>query len=107
MSFQTDIQSLESWKKEIMEVPGTLQVVECYQSWCGPCKAIQTTFKRIYFDAGDRPLKFFTVNVDKVPGFEEYRGHCQPCFLFYKDGQVLEKVVGVQAGAMTRLIASL
>ncbi len=36
-------------------------VVELYQSWCGPCKAIISTFKRIYFDAGDRPLKFFTV----------------------------------------------
>lgn len=37
-------------------------VVECYQGWCGPCKAIQGTFKRIYFDAGDKPLKFFTVS---------------------------------------------
>lgn len=36
------------------------QIVELYPDWCGPCKAIQSTFRRIYFDAGDRPLKFFT-----------------------------------------------
>ena len=36
-------------------------VVELYPGWCGPSKAIQSTFRRIYFDAGDRPLKFFTV----------------------------------------------
>lgn len=36
-------------------------VVELYQSWCGPSKAVQGTLKRIYFDLTDRPLKFFTV----------------------------------------------
>ena len=37
-------------------------VVECYQDWCGPCKAIFNTFKRLYFELGDRPLKFYTVS---------------------------------------------
>ena len=49
-------------------------VVECYQTWCGPCKAIQGTFKRIYFDAGDKPLKFFTVRLRGMHA----QGHCSP-----------------------------
>ena len=61
MSFQTDIKDADAFAREVTQVPGTLQVCECYQSWAGPCKAIQGTFKRIYFDAGDKPLKFFTV----------------------------------------------
>lgn len=36
-------------------------VVELYQGWSGPCKAIASTFKRLYFDFSDRPLKFYTV----------------------------------------------
>ena len=32
-------------------------VIDCYRQWCGPCKAVVSTFKRIYFDLGDRPLK--------------------------------------------------
>lgn len=95
-------------------------MIEVYSSWAGPCKAIQSTLKRIYFDAGDRPLKMFTVcgacsclgcrplcidgstgamlttvktftlrvlrqlDAEKVAGFEEYRGKCQPVYLFYK-----------------------
>eukprot|EP00955_Chlamydomonas_euryale_P116564 366426-Chlamydomonas_euryale.AAC.28 len=80
-------------------------VVELYQPWAGPCKAILNTFKRIYFDAGDKPLKFFTVcgmgaaarphvgrevDVEAVgEPFTEYKGKCQPVFLFYKVGMAL------------------
>ena len=84
MSFQTDIKDSDAFAREVTQVGGTLQVCECYQTWAGPCKAIQGTFKRIYFDAGDKPLKFFTLDVEKISGFEEYRGKCQPVFLFYK-----------------------
>lgn len=37
-------------------------VVEVFQSWCGPCKAVQSTFKKLYFDLNDRPLKFYSVS---------------------------------------------
>ena len=62
MAFQIDITNADTWRREVLEVPGTLQVIELYQTWCGPCKAIQSTFKRVYFDAGDKPLKFYTVS---------------------------------------------
>eukprot|EP00877_Chromochloris_zofingiensis_P013849 jgi/Chrzof1/8718/Cz03g21230.t1 len=107
MSFQVDITSTEAWKAEVVGTPGVLQVVEVYQGWCGPCKAIASTFKRLYFEMSDRPLKFYTVNADKVQGLEKYRGCCQPQFLFYKDGKVLDSVVGVQAPPLTKLITSL
>ncbi len=37
---------------------------------CAPIpllQAIISTFKRIYFDAGDKPLKFFTVGATAQP----------------------------------------
>lgn len=54
----------------VVPSPGTLiatpaaclAVVEVYQSWCGPCKAVQSTFKRLYFEFTDRPLKFYSVS---------------------------------------------
>ena len=39
----------------------TSAVIEVYQGWCGPCKAIQSTFKKLFFDLNDRPIKFYTV----------------------------------------------
>ena len=84
MNFATDLTTDEQWKLEIDASTGTVQgclfnllrgclqqrlgvkggcyaVIEVYQDWCGPCKAIVGTFRRLCFDLGDRPLKFFTV----------------------------------------------
>mmetsp|Transcript_10338 Transcript_10338/g.17974 ORF Transcript_10338/g.17974 Transcript_10338/m.17974 type:complete len:111 (-) Transcript_10338:502-834(-) len=104
MAFQQDIKSSDAFRREVLDQPNICQVVEVYGSWCGPCKAIVSVFKRIYFDAGDRPLKFFTVSQD-VPEMAEYKGHCQPLFLFYKDGQVVDKVTGVVSSVLEQKIA--
>ncbi|KAG1666919.1 hypothetical protein FOA52_005979 [Chlamydomonas sp. UWO 241] len=108
MAFQVDIKSAADFQKEVLDTPGQLQIVELYQPWAGPSKAIFSTFKRIYFDAGDKPLKFFTVGVEAVgERAAQYKGQCQPVFLFYKNGAFVEKVVGVQAPLLSKLIASL
>lgn len=72
-----DLTDDQGWTEEILNTPGITQgyfiihlsyntplnntVIECYQNWCGPCKAITSTFKKLYFDLGDKPLKFYTV----------------------------------------------
>jgi hypothetical protein len=61
MAFQTDIKSTEQYKHEVLGTPGTLQVLECYNEWAGPCKPIQATLKALYFSLSDRPLKFYNV----------------------------------------------
>jgi hypothetical protein len=61
MAFQTAIRSTEQYKHEVLGTPGTLQVLECYSDWAGPCKPIQATLKALYFSLSDRPLKFYTV----------------------------------------------
>ncbi|KAK9806893.1 hypothetical protein WJX72_006603 [[Myrmecia] bisecta] len=107
MSFQIDIADDETWKKELTGSPGTVQVVEVYQGWCGPCKAIVANFKRLYFDLGDRPLKFYTANCQKVEALKQYQGHCMPVFLFYKDNKLQQKVEGVQAPVLARHVEQL
>ena len=41
-------------------------VVEAYQDWCGPCKPVSSTLKKLFFDAGDAPLKFYKVALLKT-----------------------------------------
>ncbi|WIA40133.1 hypothetical protein OEZ86_013534 [Tetradesmus obliquus] len=107
MSFETDVKSTEQYRHEVLGTPGTLQVLECYNDWAGPCKPIQATLKALYFSLSDRPLKFYTVNVDKVHGFEQYRGKCQPVFLLQKDGIVQQTVTGVQGPPLVQLITNM
>ena len=87
MAFQVILPNEEAWTKEIASsqtgvvqgvivtlngdgllVTDSLQsqwlccaVVEVYQDWCGPCKAVITTLKKQFFELGERPLKFYTV----------------------------------------------
>ena len=89
MAFQVNLPNEEAWTKEIASsetgvvqgvvvtlkgdgllVMDSLQsqwlgcaVVEVYQDWCGPCKAVITTLKKQFFELGERPLKFYTVRV--------------------------------------------
>eukprot|EP00899_Mesostigma_viride_P002908 jgi/Mesvir1/12618/Mv09317-RA.1 len=82
-NIQIAITSDEMWDSEIRKTTGFLQVIDVHQAWCGPCKAIQATFRRIFFDNNDRPLKFYTAESDKLAALEPYRGKCEPLFLIY------------------------
>mmetsp|Transcript_40362 Transcript_40362/g.67643 ORF Transcript_40362/g.67643 Transcript_40362/m.67643 type:complete len:134 (-) Transcript_40362:434-835(-) len=116
-AFQTMLTNDEEWALEIGKpavedgeeagesgVPGYLQVIDCHAGWCGSCKAIKSTFRKIFFDYGDRPIKFYTANVDKIGCLEKYRGSCQPTFVFYQDNQQLQVVQGVDAPSLISLI---
>ena len=58
--------------------PSPPAVVDVHQTWAGPCKAIQSTFKRIFFDHGDKPMKFYTADASKVTALNEHVGTCEP-----------------------------
>ncbi len=46
----------------VVILDAAVAVVEVYQSWCGPCKAVASILKKLYFDMSDKPLKFYTVS---------------------------------------------
>lgn len=75
-----------------------------HQTWAGPCKAIQSTFKRIFFDHGDKPMKFYTADASKVTALNEHVGTCEPKFIFFRDGQQVATVKGVDAPGLTAVI---
>uniref|UniRef100_A0A670JC35 Thioredoxin domain-containing protein n=1 Tax=Podarcis muralis TaxID=64176 RepID=A0A670JC35_PODMU len=58
-------------------------VVDVYQGWCGPCKAVVNLFRKIRNEFGDDLLRFAVAEVDSVDALEKYRGKCEPTFLFY------------------------
>lgn len=51
------------------------EVVDVYQEWCGPCKALLSTFKRVKNEIGDDLLRFATVWQMPVLGIAVYSVH--------------------------------
>jgi len=62
--------------------------------WCGPCKRMEPTVEKL--ESEFRDASFFAVDVDDVPAIaQKYKIRTLPTFLVLKDGQEVNRVVGV------------
>eukprot|EP00892_Ulva_mutabilis_P008242 jgi/Ulvmu1/5790/UM025_0044.1 len=101
------MESDEQLEQQLSE-PG-LKVVELYSQWCGPCKSILPTFKRIRLDKDDEALlKFLTVcadNCELLPEALAHRGNSEPVFHLFRNGVCKEEHIVL--GANTPLLSTL
>lgn len=71
-----------------------LFVVDFYASWCGPCKVIGPILEELATDFKDRAI-IKKVNVDEQRELSgEYEIRSIPTILFFKNGEMVEKLVG-------------
>ncbi|KAL9248588.1 Thioredoxin H-type 1-like protein [Drosera capensis] len=91
------VHTVEQWKDlfEKGKESKKLVVVDFTASWCGPCRAIAPILADI---AKKTPhVIFLKVDVDELGEIaEEYDIEAMPTFLFIKDGEVKDKVVGAK-----------
>ena len=67
--------------------------MDFYATWCGPCKVISPKFEA--FSKQYTTLKFVQVDVDAIPDISEEAGiRAMPTFQVYKDGKMVDEVVG-------------
>ncbi|KAM9851198.1 thioredoxin domain-containing protein 6 [Aulostomus maculatus] len=101
-SLQTSVTSQEQWE-EILATKG-LTVVDVYQHWCGPCRAVVSLLRKIKNELGDDLLHFATAEADSIDVLEKYRGKCEPTFLFYGGGELVAVLRGANAPLLQKLI---
>mmetsp|Transcript_18564 Transcript_18564/g.42728 ORF Transcript_18564/g.42728 Transcript_18564/m.42728 type:complete len:138 (+) Transcript_18564:136-549(+) len=103
----TPITSEEEWAKVCGEAAekDCLFFVEVYAAWCGPSDAILSTFRKLRFDYDGRKIKFMQVCADVTAYLAKYRSTARPSFLFFKEGEQLEVVEGVNAPAIEKIIS--
>uniref|UniRef100_A0A8C4HNI1 Nucleoside diphosphate kinase B n=1 Tax=Dicentrarchus labrax TaxID=13489 RepID=A0A8C4HNI1_DICLA len=89
--------------EEMLSTKG-LTVVDVYQQWCGPCRAVVSLLRKIKNELGDDLLHFATAEADSIDALEKYRGKCEPTFLFYGGGELVGVLRGANAPLLQRMI---
>ena len=73
-----------------------LSVVDFWAEWCGPCRAIGPIIEDLSKEY-DGKVNVGKVNVDNNPQISMNYGITSiPAILFFKNGQVVDKIVGAQ-----------
>ena len=67
--------------------------VDCYTSWCGPCKMMLPIVEEISKEFEGK-LVVAKVNVDEGSAAAKYGIRNIPTILFFKNGEVADKQVG-------------
>src|SRR5208282_3328760 len=85
-----------NWKSEVLESPIPV-VVDFWAPWCGPCRQLQPTIEKLA-DLYVGKVKVGKMNTDEnqeTPG--SLRISAIPTVLFFQNGMVVDKLVGVNS----------
>jgi thioredoxin 1 len=85
----------KNFDSEVLQANGPV-LVDFWAPWCGPCRQIAPVIEQL---AGENSgsIKIGKLNVDNAPNSAQSYGVSSiPTLMIFKDGEVVERFVGVQ-----------
>ena len=81
---------------EVLSAGHAPVLVDCWAAWCGPCRMIAATIDQLAAESAGR-YKVAKLDVDANPRTAAaYRIESIPALLVFKDGKLVDQLVGVQ-----------
>ena len=98
------IRSKSSYDTSIINAPqGQLVILDCFATWCGPCKTIAPVV--VKFSEEFSNAAFYKVDVDEAPDVAQELGiRAMPTFVLFKNGEKVAEVVGANGQALKAAI---
>jgi thioredoxin 1 len=80
------------FKREVLDSQKAV-LVDFYASWCGPCKMLAPVLEKIASSRAD--FNIIKVNIDASPELaNKYQIEVVPTLVVFKDGKVVDKLIG-------------
>jgi len=88
----------KNFKEDVLDFEG-LVVVDFWAEWCGPCKILGPIIDSVAEKhSSNKRLKLVKLDVDNNPKTQsEYRVMSIPTLMFFKNGELIETVVGLRS----------
>ena len=95
-----NVQHITQGEFEAVVTRGTNAVVaDFYATWCGPCRKLSPLLEQLAGGYAHK-IKFVKINVDQSPGLAQtFQVQGIPALIFFKDGKVVGRSVGLLAEA--------
>jgi thioredoxin 1 len=88
------IVTTSDFDKEVLQAEGLI-MVDFWAEWCPPCRALSPILEQLDADHGEK-VTVAKLNVDENPEISAKYGITGiPNVKFFKDGQVVEEIVGL------------